>query len=192
VFAAAGIVARPGHLANTTNVIRHTARRIMKIIVVLIAVLLLVNACSDENSTALVPDDDKEVQPSLFIDSLAVSVYYGFDAVEGIMLWHLDTHFDKKFDGYRGKLHSFALTFIDLGKTETMSLENAFPDCYEPIGEINRHYIQILSRDDTFRGYDSLTAYVTITGLFQDCSSGAADSIAVLSWSGFTEAQVIK
>jgi hypothetical protein len=178
-----------GHLANTRNVIRHTARRIMKKIIVLIAVLLLVNACSDENSTALVPDDDKDVQPSLFIDSLAVYVHTN---IGGDWRWYISTKFYRKFDGYSGKLYTFTLTFIDIGMTETMSLENTHPDCYEQIGELNPITIGYPSNDDIFMDYDSLTAYVTITGLFQDCSSGAADSIAVLSWSGFTEAKVSK
>jgi hypothetical protein len=190
VTAAAETLAAPtgpggpdGHVASTHNVIRHTARRDMKKAILVIAIFILVNSCSDENSTA---PEHEPIQPLFTADSLRVNVWFDY----GLFEWIADAGYKCKFEGYSGKIHTHAFTFIDLGLT--LFDRRSTADCYFQIGEETDRWVGITFYNDDLGNHDSVTVYLTLTGQFQDCSGGTVDSIAPISWSGFSRAKVIE
>ena len=158
----------------------------MKYLIVVIAALVLINSCSDEDSISK-PDS---CIPFFSAESLQVEVRHIFIKVINIWVWEATATYKYKLEGCSGKIHTHEFNFNELDST-FIEQDKSIADCIEPADVQLEKTVSVSTFDDIFAGYDTVTVYFTLSGLFQQCSSGSADSIEVIFWSDTIRALVI-
>ncbi len=148
--------------------------------------MVVLVSCSSEDSV-IKPDP---CTPFFHAESLHVEVEHIYLPLPGIWAWGITATYKYELEGCSGKIHTHEFNFSELGET-LADYDNSIADCFEPTDVQLDKTVRKMTTDDLFNGYDSVTVYFTLRGLFQQCSGGSADSIAVISWSDTVRAKVI-
>ena len=161
----------------------------MKYILIVLAVFILISSCSGDESTTA-PENPEPCHPVFYAESLQVEVRHIYITLLKKWVWEARATYDYELEGCRGKIHTHEFTFIELGKT-FLDHDNSIADCHEPIDVKLEKITSVSTFDNLFSGYDSVTVYFTLSGLFQQCNCCSADSIAAISWNDTVVARVI-
>jgi hypothetical protein len=157
----------------------------LKKILILIVILLLLGSCSEENTTA-----PETVDTFFRAESLKVELMHIYITYLNVWAWQLTATYQYELKGSSGKIHTHTFYFEEID-TDIVKEDMQIADCSEPIDvELNK-YLTGMILDDLFAGFDSVTVYFSLTGVFQECSGGSADSISVITWSDTIRADVI-
>ena len=152
----------------------------------ILAALVILVSCSDED-TITTPEP---CTPSFNADSLQVEVRHIYLPLLQQWVWGVTATYKYELEGCSGKIHTHEFTFSEVGAM-LFDIDNTIADCFEPINVQLDKTVNASIFDDVFNGYDSVTVYFSLRGLFQQCSGGSADSIAAISWSDTVRAEVI-
>lgn len=158
----------------------------MKRLLGIIAVLTVFISCSGED-TVTSPDP---CTPFFYAESLQVEVQHIYLPLLKIWIWDATATYKYELEGCRGIIHTHEFAFNELGEV-LVDQDNTIADCFEPINVQLDKTVRASTTDDLFNGYDSVTVYFTLRGLFQQCSGSTADSIAAILWSDTVRAEVI-
>ena len=150
------------------------------------ALLAVIVSCSDEDTVT----KPEPCNPFFHAESLQIEVQYIFLPYIKIWAWDVAASYKYELEGCSGKIHTHEFTFNELGDT-LVDFDDTIADCIEPINVKLEKDAGVLTTDDLFNGYDSVTVYFTLRGLFQQCSRGSSDSIAAIEWSDTVRAEVI-
>jgi len=150
------------------------------------ALFAILSSCSGEDAVA----PPEPCTPFFYAESLQVEVQHIYFPLLKLSIWDATATYKYELEGCRGKIHTHEFIFSELGET-LVDQDNEIPDCFEPINVQLDKTARAFTTDDLFNGYDSVTVYFTLRGLFQQCSGGAADSIAAILWSDTVRAEVI-
>lgn len=158
----------------------------MNRLVVVFAMLAIVVSCSDED-TVIKPEP---CNPFFHAESLAIEVQHVFLPHLKIWAWDVTATYKYELEGCSGKIHTHEFTFFELEKT-LIDFDDTIADCIEPVNVQLDKDAGVLTTEDLFNGYDSVTVYFTLRGLFQQCSGGSSDSIAAIVWSDTVRTEII-
>jgi hypothetical protein len=145
-------------------------------LVILLAILL---SCSDEETVA----PPEPCTPFFHAESLQVEIDRIYLPLIGIHVWTTEATYKYRLEGCSGKIHTHEFSFREV--TETfVDYDGSIADCFEPTDiDLYKTVGDLTSDDEIFTGYDSVTVYFTLRGLFQQCYGGSADSIDAIVWS---------
>ena len=158
----------------------------MKRIICIMAALLVVNSCSDEEKITA-PD---LCFPTFHAESLQVEVRHIYLPFLNRWVWDVAATYNYMLEGCRGKIHTHEFVFSEIGET-LVNQDNTIADCFEPINVQLEKSVSVLTFNDIFQSYDSVTVYFRLQGLFQRCGRGSADSVAAISWCDTVRAEVV-
>lgn len=151
------------------------------------AILAVIVSCSDEDTVT----KPEPCNPFFHAESLHIEVQHIFLPFIKIWAWNTTATYKYELEGCSGKIHTHEFKYIELGET-LIDFDNTIADCIEPINVQLEKNTSVLTTDDLFNGYDSVTVYFTLRGLFQQCSGGSNDNIAAIVWSDTVRAEVME
>jgi len=151
----------------------------MKRLLVLVFLFALVLSCSDEETLAPI----EPCTPAFYADSLEVEIELIYFPLLRLNVWVATADYKCRLEGCRGKIHTHQFEFSEIPEILT-DYDDSIADCIEPVGiDLYKTGEAVSTNDDIFTGYDSVTVYFTLKGLFQQCSGSSADSIDAIVWS---------
>jgi hypothetical protein len=158
----------------------------MKKFLLAIVMLTVLHSCSDED----VVTEPELCHPFFHAESLRIEVQHIPLPLFKIWVWYAVAKYKYELEGCSGKIHTHIFTFAELGK-KLIDIDDTVADCSEPMNVQLFKETFAVTDENIFAGYDSLTVYFTLRGIFQRCNGGSAVSVRAIVWSDTVRAEVI-